>query len=70
MMLKLHHWNNINVKSENMKSGEPSSYCKYRFDLRELVRSKDAPISHDALHGFKDVLTLSKLDLSLHKILS
>jgi hypothetical protein len=49
-----------------MKSGEPNSYCRYRFDLPELVGGKDTPIFMDLLHGLEDVLSLSKLDLALH----
>jgi hypothetical protein len=49
-----------------MKSGEPNSYCKYRFDLLKLVGGKDTPIFLDLLHGFIDVHSLYILDLSLH----
>jgi hypothetical protein len=49
-----------------MKSGEPNSYCRYRFDLPKLVGGKDTPIFMDLLHGLEDVLSLSKLDLALH----
>jgi hypothetical protein len=47
MTPKLYHRNNIDLKSSNMKSGKPSSYCQYRFDLPKLVGGKDAPISHN-----------------------
>jgi hypothetical protein len=50
-----------------MKSGEPNSYCRYRFDLPKLVGGKDTPISTDFLHGLEDVLSLSVLDLALHQ---
>jgi hypothetical protein len=50
-----------------MKSGAPAnSYCRYRFDLPELVGGKDTPISSNLLHGLEDVLSLSILDLALH----
>ena len=31
--------------------GEPNSYCKCHFNLPELVRGKDTPVSIDLLHG-------------------
>jgi hypothetical protein len=66
-MPKLHHWNNMDLKSWIMKSGAPAnSYCRYRFDLPELVGGKDTPISSNLLHGLEDVLSLSILDLALH----
>jgi hypothetical protein len=41
----------MDLKSSIMKSGEPNSYYKYRFDLPELVGGMDTPISPDLLHG-------------------
>jgi hypothetical protein len=41
-----------------MKSGEPNSYCRYCFDLPELMGGKDTPIFLDLLHGLEDVLSL------------
>jgi hypothetical protein len=52
-----------------MKSGELNSYCRYWFDLPELVGVKDTPISLNLLHGLEDILSLSVLDLALHQSL-
>ena len=52
-----------------MENGESDSNCKYRFNLPELVRSKDRAISLDLLHGLYDVLSFSVHDFASHSIL-
>jgi hypothetical protein len=49
-----------------MKSGEPSSYCKYHFDLPKLVGSKETPISPNLLRGSVDVQSHILLELAFH----